>query len=89
MTNRVAEPELMLTLELLTANPVAGLKVKVPVPAVPVKVKPKLVKFATPLTKSPAPFNLFVPDNPVTLPVKLEVTVMLFVAALKPVTVLP
>ena len=77
-------------LPLVTAVPVAGVNVKVPEPTVPVYFKPKLVKFATPLLKSTALLNLFVPDNPVMLPVKpVVVTVMLFALASKPVTVLP
>jgi hypothetical protein len=87
--NLVAEPGLTVIALELTGAPVAGLNVKLPEPEVPVNIKPKLVKFATPLLKSPAPFNLFVPDKPVMLPVKLLLTVTLFVEALKPVTTLP
>ncbi|CAM3491261.1 hypothetical protein AQEC111735_11990 [Aquirufa ecclesiirivi] len=54
ITNRLTVPGFTVTLALVAAVPVAGVKVKVPVPEVPVKVKPKLVKFATPLLKSPA-----------------------------------
>lgn len=89
ITNFVAAPEFTVIEPEVTGAPVAGLKVNVPDPDVPVKVNPKLLKFATPLTKSPAPFNLFVPDKPVILPVKLVVTVTLLLDALKPVTVLP
>ncbi|CAM3913917.1 hypothetical protein AQAU111925_13225 [Aquirufa aurantiipilula] len=88
-TNLVASPALTVTLELVTAVPVAGLNVNVPEPEVPVNVKPRLVKFAIPLLKSAALFNLFVPDKPVMLPVKLVVTVTLLPEALKLVTVLP
>ncbi|CAM4375059.1 hypothetical protein AQBE111736_13850 [Aquirufa beregesia] len=73
----------------VTALPLAGVKVNVPVPTVPVKVIPKLDKLATPLLKSPALDNLFVPDNPVILPVKLVDTEILFPEASKPVTTLP
>ncbi|CAM3493149.1 hypothetical protein AQEC111735_12135 [Aquirufa ecclesiirivi] len=76
-------------LELVAAVPEAGVKVNVPAPVVPVNFKPKLVKLATPLVKSPALFNIFVPDKPVIAPVNAVVTVMLFPAALNPVTVLP
>ena len=81
----------MVTDELVAAVPVAGVKVNVPAPDVPVNFKPKLVKFATPLTKSPAWFNtLLTPlPKPLTVPVKLVVTVTLFVLAAKVVTVLP
>ena len=89
ITNLVAAPELIVTLALVTAVPVAGLKVNVPVPEFPVNVNPRLVKFATPLTKSLALVNLFVPDNPVMLPLKLLLTVMLFALASKLVTVFP
>ncbi|CAM3913770.1 hypothetical protein AQAU111925_13215 [Aquirufa aurantiipilula] len=88
-TNLVASPALTVTLELVTAVPVAGLNVNVPEPEVPVNVKPRLVKFAIPLLKSAALFNLFVPDKPVMLPVKLVVTVTLLPEVLKLVTVLP
>ncbi|CAM3492593.1 hypothetical protein AQEC111735_12110 [Aquirufa ecclesiirivi] len=44
---------------------------------------------ATPLTKSPALFKTFPPDNPEITPVKLVVAVMLSVEALKLVTVFP
>ena len=50
----VAAPGLMVTLPLVAAVPDAGVNVKVPAPDVPVNFKPKLVKFATPLVKSPA-----------------------------------
>ncbi|CAM3490779.1 hypothetical protein AQEC111735_11960 [Aquirufa ecclesiirivi] len=88
-TKRVATPEPMDTFPDVTAVPLAGVKVNVPVPTVPVNFIPKLDKFATPLLKSPALFNIFVPDNPVILPVKVVLTVMLFPEALNPVTVLP
>ena len=88
-TNFVAAPGLTVMLELVAAVPLAGVKVKVPEPDVPVNFKPKLVKFATPLTKSPALVNLFVPDNPLIAPVKLVVTVTLFALASKLLTVLP
>ncbi|CAM3494206.1 hypothetical protein AQEC111735_12180 [Aquirufa ecclesiirivi] len=39
---------------LVIAVPEAGVKVKVAAPEVPVYFMPKLVKLATPLTKSPA-----------------------------------
>ncbi|CAM3492040.1 hypothetical protein AQEC111735_12090 [Aquirufa ecclesiirivi] len=52
--NFVAAPEFTVMLELVTAVPEAGVKVNVPDPEVPVNVKPKLVKLATPLLKSPA-----------------------------------
>ncbi|CAM3491562.1 hypothetical protein AQEC111735_12030 [Aquirufa ecclesiirivi] len=84
----VAAPELICTVPLVTAVPLCGVKVKVPVPTVPVKIN-WLVKFATPAVKSPALLNLFVPDNPVIAPVKLVVTVTLFALASKLATVLP
>ena len=89
MTNLLADPELISILPLVTAVPVAGVNVNVPEPTVPVNFKPKLVKFATPFTKSLALVNLFVPDKPVILPVKLVVTVTLLPDASKPVTTLP
>ncbi|CAM3491324.1 hypothetical protein AQEC111735_11995 [Aquirufa ecclesiirivi] len=88
MINLVAVPEPIVTLLEVTAVPVTGLKVNVPVPAFPVKINAE-VKLATPLTKSPDEVNLLVPDNPVIAPVKLVVTVMLFAEALNVVTVLP
>ncbi|CAM3913325.1 hypothetical protein AQAU111925_13165 [Aquirufa aurantiipilula] len=92
ITKRVAEPGLIVTLALVpVAPPVAVAKLNVPVPTVPVNFKPKLVKFATPLLKSPAWFNtLLTPEpNPLMVPVKVLVTVTLFVLAAKVVTVLP
>ncbi|CAM3922518.1 hypothetical protein AQAU111925_13460 [Aquirufa aurantiipilula] len=81
----------MVTLPLVTAVPVAGVKVKVPAPDVPVNFNPKLVKFATPLVKfANWLITLFTPlPNPLTVPVKLVVTVMLLPEASKLVTVLP
>ncbi|CAM3922625.1 hypothetical protein AQAU111925_13470 [Aquirufa aurantiipilula] len=78
-------------LELVTAVPDAGVKVKVPAPEVPVNFKPKLVKFATPLEKlANWLITLFTPlPNPLIVPVKLVVTVMLLPEASNPVTVLP
>ncbi|CAM3914740.1 hypothetical protein AQAU111925_13270 [Aquirufa aurantiipilula] len=52
ITNLVAAPGLTTTFPLVTAVPVAGLKVNVPVPDVPVKSNLD-VKLATPFTKSP------------------------------------
>ncbi|CAM4376020.1 hypothetical protein AQBE111736_13875 [Aquirufa beregesia] len=91
ITNLVAVPGFTVMLVLVTAVPVAGVKVKVPALEVPVKVKPKLVRFATPLVKSPAWFStLFPPDpNPLILPVKLVLTVILLPDGLKLVTVFP
>ncbi|CAM3914520.1 hypothetical protein AQAU111925_13250 [Aquirufa aurantiipilula] len=88
ITNLVAVPEPIVTLLDVTAVPVTGLKVNVPVPLVPVKVNAD-VKLATPFTKSPEDVNLLVPDNPEILPVKLVVTVILLDEALNVVTVLP
>ncbi|CAM4376421.1 hypothetical protein AQBE111736_13895 [Aquirufa beregesia] len=88
-TNLVAAPGVTVTLELVAAVPVAGLKVNVPEPEVPVNFKPKLVKLATPLVKSDPLFSTLVPDNPEIAPVKVVVTVTLFTAALKLVTVFP
>ncbi|CAM3914582.1 hypothetical protein AQAU111925_13255 [Aquirufa aurantiipilula] len=88
MTNRLTVPGFTVTLALVAAVPVAGVKVNVPVPEVPVKVNPKLLKLATPLTKSLLFVNLSVPDNPVIPPVKVVLTVTLFVDALN-ATVLP
>ncbi|CAM3491885.1 hypothetical protein AQEC111735_12085 [Aquirufa ecclesiirivi] len=87
--NFVAAPGFTVMLELVTAVPETGVKVNVPAAEVPVKVKPRLVKFATPLVKSAALFNILVPDKPVIAPVKLVVTVILFPEALKLVTVFP
>ena len=87
-TNFVAAPDPILTLPDVEAVPVAGVKVKVPVPDVPVNVMAE-VKLAIPLTKSPAAFNTFVPDKPVIAPVNVVVTVTLFALASKLVTVLP
>ncbi|CAM3927736.1 hypothetical protein AQAU111925_13555 [Aquirufa aurantiipilula] len=78
----------MVTRLVPVAPPVVAVAVNVPLPVLPVKIR-LLATSATPLTKSPAPLNLFVPDKPEILPVKLDVIVTLFVAALKPVTVLP
>ncbi|CAM4372059.1 hypothetical protein AQBE111736_13755 [Aquirufa beregesia] len=78
----------LITIEVLvTAVPLAGVKVNVPVPVVPEYVNP--VNVETPATKSAALVNLLVPDNPETVPAKLVLTVILLVAALNPVTVLP
>ncbi|CAM4374620.1 hypothetical protein AQBE111736_13830 [Aquirufa beregesia] len=88
ITNLVAVPGLTTTLPLVTAVPVAGVKVNVPVPIVPVKINLE-VKLATPLTKSPEAFNTAPPLNPVMLPVKVLVTVMLFEEAVKAVTIFP
>ncbi|CAM4376391.1 hypothetical protein AQBE111736_13890 [Aquirufa beregesia] len=90
-TNFVASPGFMVMLELVAAVPVAGVKVKVPAPEVPVNFNPRLVKLATPLLKSPAWFNtLFTPEpNPLMVPVNVLVTVTLLVLAAKEVTVLP
>ncbi|CAM3922705.1 hypothetical protein AQAU111925_13480 [Aquirufa aurantiipilula] len=85
----VAAPGLTVTLELVTAVPEVGVKVNVPEPEVPVNFKPKLVKLATPLVKSASLFNTFVPDNPDIAPVKVVLTVIVFAAALKLVTVFP
>ncbi|CAM4374497.1 hypothetical protein AQBE111736_13820 [Aquirufa beregesia] len=88
ITKRFTVPGFTVTLALVVAVPVAGVKVNVPVPDVPVKVNPKLVKLATPPTKSLLLLSLLVPDNPEILPVKLVLTVTLLVAALN-ATVLP
>ena len=88
ITNLVAAPGLTTTLPLVTAVPVDGVKVNVPVPIVPVKIN-LLVKLATPLTKSPAAFNTAPPFKPVIVPVKVLLTVILLVEAVKLVTVLP
>ncbi|CAM4374094.1 hypothetical protein AQBE111736_13810 [Aquirufa beregesia] len=88
MINFEALPEPIETLVDVAAVPVAGVKVNVPVPAFPVKIKAE-VKLATPFTKSPALFNLLVPDNPEITPVKPVLTVILFDEALNVVTVLP
>ncbi|CAM3915711.1 hypothetical protein AQAU111925_13295 [Aquirufa aurantiipilula] len=88
-TKRVATPEPIDTLPEVTAVPLVGVKVNVPVPTVPVNFIPRLDKLAIPLLKSPALDNLSVPDNPEMLPVKLVVTVILFPEASNPVTVLP
>ncbi|CAM4381665.1 hypothetical protein AQBE111736_14040 [Aquirufa beregesia] len=88
MINFVALPAPMVTRLDPVAPPVVAVAVNVPFPVLPVKIR-VLATLATPLTKSPAPLSLFVPDKPVMLPVKLDVTVTLFVAALKPVTVFP
>ncbi|CAM3912923.1 hypothetical protein AQAU111925_13150 [Aquirufa aurantiipilula] len=85
----MAAPAFTVTFELVTAVPVAGVNVKVPVPVFPVNVRPKLVKLATPPLKSAPLDSLFVPDKPVILPVKLVLTVILFPEALKLVIVLP
>ncbi|CAM3491676.1 hypothetical protein AQEC111735_12055 [Aquirufa ecclesiirivi] len=87
MTNLATVPALMVTFELVTAVPDAGVNVNVPVPAFPVKIKPEMDD--TPLVKSLTLFNLLVPVKPVIVPVKVVVTVMLLVAALKPVATLP
>ncbi len=85
--NLVAVPPTKVTLALVTLiPPVAAAKVNVPVPAVPVKINLE-VRLATPLTKSKALVNLFVPDNPLTAPVQLLVTVILLALASKVVTV--
>jgi hypothetical protein len=78
-------------LELVAAVPDAGVNVKVPDPMVPVNFKPKLVKFATPLEKlANWLITLFTPlPNPLTVPIKLVVTVMLLPEASNPVTVFP
>ncbi|CAM4371759.1 hypothetical protein AQBE111736_13740 [Aquirufa beregesia] len=89
MTNRLAEPGLIVILPLVIAMPVAGVNVKVPEPTAPVYFKPKLVKLATPLLKSPALLSLVVPDNPEIAPLKLVLTVMLLLLASKLVTVFP
>ncbi|CAM3913566.1 hypothetical protein AQAU111925_13190 [Aquirufa aurantiipilula] len=78
---------MIVTLELVTAVPEAGVKVNVPVPAFPVKVKPETEE--TPLVKSLTLFNLFVPVKPVMVPVNVVLTVILLVAALNPVATLP
>ncbi|CAM3851319.1 hypothetical protein AQAU111925_09300 [Aquirufa aurantiipilula] len=78
----------MVTLELVTAVPVAGVKVNVPEPDVPVKII-TLDKLATPSTKLPRELMTFPPENPDTAPVNEEVTVTLFETALKLVTALP
>lgn len=85
--NLLADPAPIVTFPLVTAVPLAGVNVKVPVPAVPVYIK--LLTLATPLLKSPAPLNLVVPDKPEMVPLKLVVTVILLALASKPVTVLP
>ncbi|CAM3491835.1 hypothetical protein AQEC111735_12080 [Aquirufa ecclesiirivi] len=81
----------MVTLPLVPEAPLAVAKLNVPVPTVPVNFKPKLVKLATPLLKSPAWFNkLFSPEpNPLMVPVKVLVTVTGSVLAANVVTVLP
>ncbi|CAM4380841.1 hypothetical protein AQBE111736_14025 [Aquirufa beregesia] len=84
----MAAPAFTVTLPLVTAVPVTGVKVKVPVPEVPVKII-TLVKLATPLTNRPKELITFPPTKPEMLPVKVDVTVILFVAALKFVTALP
>ncbi|CAM4371253.1 hypothetical protein AQBE111736_13730 [Aquirufa beregesia] len=91
ITKRVADPVFIVTLPLVPVAPLAVAKLKVPVPTVPVNFKPKLVKSATPLVKSPAWFStLFVPEpNPLMVPVNVLVTVTLLVLAAKVVTVLP
>ncbi|CAM3491489.1 hypothetical protein AQEC111735_12015 [Aquirufa ecclesiirivi] len=86
---RVAAPELTVTLPEVMLVPEAGAKVNVPVPIVPVNVKPNEVKLATPLTKSSVPDNLLVPDKPEIAPVKVVLTVILFPEALKLVAVFP
>ena len=86
ITNLVAAPGFTTTFPLVTAVPVAGVNVNVPPPMVPEYFNPRLVKLATPLTKSPALVNLFVPDNPEIDPVKVVVTVTLFALASKLVT---
>ena len=64
--------------------------VNVWLPAVPVNFMPRLVKLATPLTKSPALFNLLTPDRPLIVPsTGLGVMVTLLVEALNEVMVLP
>ena len=90
-TNFVAAPGLTVMLELVAAVPLAGVNVNVPDPDVPVNFKPKLVKFATPLLKSPAWFNtLLTPlPKPLIVPVNVLLTGTLFPEALKLVTVLP
>ncbi|CAM4371073.1 hypothetical protein AQBE111736_13705 [Aquirufa beregesia] len=87
MTNLLTVPALIVTFELVTAVPDAGVNVNVPVPVFPVKVKPAMDE--TPLVKSLTLFNLLVPVKPLIVPVNVDVTVMLFVAALKPVATLP
>ncbi|CAM3492467.1 hypothetical protein AQEC111735_12105 [Aquirufa ecclesiirivi] len=84
----MAVPELMTTLLLVTAVPVAGVNVKVPVPTVPVKVKAPVI-LATPLTKRPTVCMIFPPANPETVPLKLVVTVTLFCEASNEVKVFP
>ncbi|CAM3490912.1 hypothetical protein AQEC111735_11975 [Aquirufa ecclesiirivi] len=84
----MAVPGLITTLPLVTAVPEAGVKVNVPVPMVPVKIN-LAVKLATPLTKSLCEFKIAPPFKPVMVPVKVLVTVILFVEAVKLVTVLP
>ena len=71
--------------------PVLEVAVKVLTSAFPVYFKPRLVRFATPELKSETLFNLFVPDKPLSDPVKGELTVIVtvLVEALKVVIVLP
>ncbi|CAM3491736.1 hypothetical protein AQEC111735_12065 [Aquirufa ecclesiirivi] len=87
-TKRVAVPALMLTLPEVTGVPEAGVKVNVPVPAVPVKVN-LLVKLAIPELKSATLLIKFEPFNPETVPVNEDVTVIALVEALKVVATLP
>ena len=82
-------PAFIVTFPLVTAVPVAGAKVNVPVAAVPIKVSPRLVRLATPELKSPALFNVLVPESPKMVPLKEVLTVILLAEALKLLTVLP
>ncbi|CAM3851062.1 hypothetical protein AQAU111925_09280 [Aquirufa aurantiipilula] len=88
-TNFVAAPGFNVILGPTIPVPLVGANVILKVPDTPVNVKPKLVKLATPLTKSPEPVNLLPPDNPDIAPDKLGINVMLFADASNPVAVLP
>jgi hypothetical protein len=70
--------------------PLAEVAVKVPLLALPVYFKPRVVRLATPELKSAAPVSLFPPDNPDIVPVSgvTAAIVTLLVEALKLVTVL-
>jgi hypothetical protein len=71
--------------------PLAEVAVKVPLLALPVYFKPRVVRLATPELKSAALVNLFPPDRPETIPVNgvTATIVTLLVEALKLLTGLP
>ena len=85
----LTDPTLIVTLPLVPVLlPVAEVAVNVPDPVVPVYFIPKVVIFATPELKSPAPVSLFPPVNPDIVPESVVLIVTLFAEASKVVIVL-